>query len=304
MNFDLICQQLELGELLCDPVPQVGGSLHSIWYVKTSNGEFTIKALDEKNITILGDRLLSVSEYLRVGHQCDYPAGELKFIDAQSWLIKKWIPGKCLEEITVEQAKKIGKMLNNIHSKNISIKAEKPKWGPVDLEKWKTVLEKYTDDRLEKLCNSWDILSDWNMRAEWALNHFSDDFVVSHRDISVSNVVWNNDGHPTLIDWEFSGYVNRELDVFTTAINFDRHFGEVFNTIVTTYNKNLTKNFETLKSGFIGYCIDWMDFNIDRLIHYPEQKNIAIEQLQICFDGISQISARVAPRKVGQHPPQ
>lgn len=281
-----LSQKIGLGELLSEAVLQQGGSLHRIWHVHTTLGEYTFKKINSHNIQLLGERLLPTNEYLKVGRQCNAPDVTMINFDDSVWLTKPWVAGATQSNITLEQAKKIRAMLCAIHAQSIQCSAKKPRWGAVDLNKWQRVMARHNAPWVAMYQQHWSTIEQLNEFAEQVADCFTQDWVVSHRDISNSNVVWNESGDPVIIDWEFSGYINDQLDVYITAVNFDHEWGEIFEVIMQAYQGANPRSGETLFSGYCGYCFDWLDFNIDRLLYPAQQNDIAFFQLEVCMEQI------------------
>src|SRR5690606_10062787 len=43
---------------------------------------------------------------------------------------------------------------------------------------------------------------------------------ISHRDLYPSNVIWQDEIHPTIIDWELSGYIHPIIELIGVAQNW------------------------------------------------------------------------------------
>ena len=95
--------------------------------------------------------------------------------------------------------------------------------------------------------------------------------VISHRDLDLPNVLWNNDNMPVIIDWETSGWVNPTLEVIDTAWNwsggkdyFDKNKYKLF---LDTYLKEggILDDYEIAFKADYKAKLRWFEYNLKRI---------------------------------------
>lgn len=103
------------------------------------------------------------------------------------------------------------------------------------------------------------------------LNIISKNVIISHRDLDLPNVLWNQEGEPVLIDWESSGMINPSMEVIDTAWNwsggqnyFDKVKFQAFVSIYEEYTGDLNDFSEAIKADFKAK-FDWLEYNLKRV---------------------------------------
>ncbi|WP_413376464.1 hypothetical protein [Paenibacillus taichungensis] len=131
LQFETLCNSLELGELIKIPEAISGGLLHKMFVIQTSTSKYAVKALNPQimarptalNNYIKSERIVSiVSNYIPAQPAKIYNLGFLQNIDNQYYIIFDWIEGNSLKshEITKANCKKIGSILAEIHKTDSS----------------------------------------------------------------------------------------------------------------------------------------------------------------------------------------
>jgi Ser/Thr protein kinase RdoA (MazF antagonist) len=283
-----LSERYGIGEVLNEPEKLSGGSLHGMWFLSTSGGNYALKEINERNWTLLENTILPVNqaEQLALHHQQQglltrvaLKSSNHRHIERcdqnQAWMLFPWIEGtmKNPSDITVDDAQKIGYLLNKIQSVAPMINNLKsPQWFGFEQNHWETLIQKAEDQGLPwaVLARSHQaVLNHWSFEASKAADELKKNLITSHRDLSFSNVVWQPDGLPVVIDWEYAGLVNPESERFNTAMTWSyRGEGifdsEAFKAFICGTQSPFTLDKSTLFAGYAGYLLEWCEFNMRR----------------------------------------
>lgn len=274
------CIALDLGESIAPPELQTGGSLHLMWRVRTEKGEFAVKKINQKNLEMLAPRISPLQET----HQLSGFPFVMRHYQGDDWLIREWVSGQCLDpgECAMEQASALGQLVKNCHEQASHFVALAPDWHQIDLAKWERLIAEAQEKKFawaEQYASALLKIRVWSEQINATTDIFVHDTLISHRDISPSNVVWSDTGEPTLIDWEFAGRIHPELECFIVIMNFELTTPEKKSAFFAGYGKSLTLPDDTLIAGYLGYCLDWLEFNMERSLYYPQQQPHSDPQL-------------------------
>ncbi|WP_127539513.1 phosphotransferase [Paenibacillus illinoisensis] len=286
LNFEKVCDQLNLGDLISTPKPISGGLLHRMYVIETRRNKYAIKALNpqimnrseamqnyiySEKIANMANKHVPVQPAKRINNS------SVHNIDNQFYLIFDWIDGRSLEhnEVTNEHCDQMGTILADLHKIDFSqLDMARP---PKDVSKetdWAFYLNKGKNESLEwneLLDSTIQQLYEWNARAKRSLQLLSSDTVISHRDLEPKNVMWQHNS-PIIIDWESAGYINPMHDLMETAMYWSvDNTGNVdkdrFLTFINGYRKRvscLSADWRmVLESGFIGK-LDWLEYSLRR----------------------------------------
>ncbi len=58
-----------------------------------------------------------------------------------------------------------------------------------------------------------------NEHYQQAFNRLKQHLVISHRDFTPANLLWHDESHFTVIDWELAGFINPEIETLSNAID-------------------------------------------------------------------------------------
>ncbi|WP_291580330.1 phosphotransferase [Clostridium sp. UBA6640] len=286
LQFEKLCNVLQLGEIGGIPKAISGGLLHKMYAVKTSKGKYAIKALNPQIMRrpmamqnfINSEKIANIaSNNISALPAKRFNGVFMQEIDNQFYIVFDWVDGKSIkfDEINIIHCEKIGDILADIHITDFSklgIVNDLP--GDIHTIEWSDYLQNgqksnavWTNILLEII----DKLYDWNAQAIKSAKLLASDMVISHRDLDPKNVMWNQD-NPIAIDWEAAGYINPMQELIETAIywsedemgNIDK---EKFLAFISGYkNKYGTPqaNWRTvLVSGFLGK-LNWLEYNLKR----------------------------------------
>ncbi|GLV64463.1 membrane protein [Bacillus mycoides] len=285
-EFEEICKQAVLGELLSPPKSICGGLLHQMYAIETTKGKYAIKLLNPQimiRTTAMQNYIHSEKVATLISKKVPaLPAKKINGdsvlkINNQFYLVFDWVEGKRLEddEINNTQCEKIGEILAEIHKTDFTkLDITNDAFENDQLIDWNYYLVRGNKEHLEwyKLFSkNYENLKKWNAVANEASKMLSATTVISHRDLDPKNVMWNRN-KPLVIDWESAGYINPMQDLIETAIYWSKNEqGKLnkqrFASFISGYKKNfgaLHANWETvLATGFLGK-LGWLEYNLKR----------------------------------------
>lgn len=286
LQFEKVCDALELGGFVKAPEPISGGLLHRMFAIETSTGKYAVKALNPQIMArptafanFIKSEKIAVIASSRVPVQ---PAkmdkkSFLHHIDGQYYMVFDWIEGWSLkpQEITLDHCKRMGSILAVIHKTDFSQlgKSHGSTNAMEDID-WRWYLDKGKDGNplwLNLLSDNIDRLSLWNSQAKRSSEMLAKENIYSHRDLEPKNVMWEQ-GNPILIDWESAGEINPKHDLIETAIYWSINaFGRIekdkFSAFVGGYQERYGKvhaNWRTVLE--LGYWskLEWLEYSLKR----------------------------------------
>jgi len=305
-----ICNAFDLGVPKNEPTRIYGGMMHDTWFLRTDFGDYAIKKINDQNMQLLENTLLPIhlaeslarkmcEKNIPTRNALSYGAEYFIIIEDQKWQVLPWIDGESIEDkITVSMSKKIGHLLKRIHSINPDFKGiPHSPWFGFSNEYWCSLLS-----QAEQKKSSWvDVVSDalpkllhCNQHAKSVKNILTQQCIISHRDLSPSNVVWNKDSQPVLIDWEWGGLIHPELELFITAMYWslspeDGVNQPNFDAVIAGYGTNFTVSQDVLLAGYLGYLLAWLQFNMQRDIQSEQGDSTAVECIRYTLSMLSQL---------------
>jgi len=300
IQFEKLCEILNLGDLVCVPKAISGGLLHRMYAIETIQGKYAIKALNPQIMLrpvamqhfIDSERIANIAvNYIPALPAKIFNGTSIQEIHNQFYLVFHWVEGKSLKlnEINKIHCEKIGAILADIHRMDFSelglINQHQDNEKLID---WNYYLQKGRENNtvwVNLLLEIIDKLYDWNLRANEATKQLALDMVIGHRDLDSKNVMWNQD-NPIIIDWESAGYINPMQELTETAIywsedklgNIDK---ERFLAFISGYKKKygtLKANWTmVLESGFLGK-LGWLEYSLKRSL-WIECTDLAEQQM-------------------------
>ena len=286
LQFEKLCHILKLGEIVGEPKAMLGGLLHRMYAIKTTQGKYAIKALNPQIMLrpvaiqnfINSERIVTIS----ANNIPALPAKKfngtfMHEIDNQFYLLFDWVDGRSLKpnEINRVHCEKLGAILSDIHMTDFSeLGIINDRSDNSQLSDWNDYLQIGQENNtvwVNLLLENIDKLYDWNNSANKSAKLLSSDMVISHGDLDPKNVMWNQD-NPILIDWESAGYINPMQDLIETAIYWsENEMGDIdkerFLAFIGGYKKKygiLQANWKmVLASGFLGK-LGWLEYSLKR----------------------------------------
>ncbi|MBS4539378.1 phosphotransferase [Clostridium sp. D2Q-11] len=286
LQFEKLCNKLQIGNIVDTPLPISGGLLHKMYSIKTLEGKYAIKALNPQIMfrPIAMENYINSEKIAKIisNNVPALPAKRFndKFIqevDNQFYLVFDWIEGRILKanELNIEHSKKIGNILADIHHTNFAeIEIKEHITNDEELIDWNDYVQKGKDENVvwaNRLSEIIDKLYYWNEKANESVRSLSSNMVISHRDLDCKNVMWNQ-GSPTIIDWESAGYINPMHDLIETAIYWSEDVNgninkEKFLAFINAYKKKhgkLQANWNNVLLNGFSNKLGWLEYNLKR----------------------------------------
>lgn len=286
LQFEKLCNVIQLGELVGEPKAMSGGLLHRMYAMETTQGKYAIKALNPQIMLrpeamqnyIHSEQIVSIAAQTTPALPAKIINGALlQKIEDQFYLIFDWVDGKTLKpnETNIAHSEQIGAILSDIHMTDFSMLGIKNEgFDNGTLIDWHFYLQKGQKDNADwvnLLIETIDKLYEWDALAKKSAKLLSSDRVISHRDLDVKNVMWYLD-HPILIDWESAGYIHPIQDLIETAIYWSENESGVidkerFFAFIGGYKKRcgtLQANWRmVLENGYSGK-LGWLEYSLKR----------------------------------------
>ena len=307
-QIQILCNELELGDLAGPPASLSGGLLHRMYAVQTTTGRYVIKALNPEIMgrpTAMQNFIRSevianrAANYVPALPAMQFNGASIQQVGEQFCLVFEWIDGISLKpaDINTSHCRTMGSIPSSLHSgdySNLGIVSDSS--AERRLVDWKLYLRRGQQSDAEwvnLLLENIDMLNEWNAEAinSSKLISTDSDMVISHGDLDPKNVLWDL-GEPILIDWECAGYRNRKQDLLDTAIYWSENAsGEIVQDRLLAFfdgykgaaQERIQADWRMiLACGFTGK-LDWLEYNLKRSLwidctNQDEQK-IGTEQV-------------------------
>lgn len=286
LQFNKLCNILQLGDIVGVPEAISGGLLHRMYAVSTTKGKYAIKALNPQIMLrpvamqnyIISERVANTaSNNIPALPAKKFNGTSIQEVDNQFYLVFDWAEGKSLKanEINTVHCEKIGAVLADLHMTDFSeLGITNNSSDNVKQIDWNYYLHKGEENNavwLNPLVEIIESLYDWSAQASKAARLLSSVMVISHRDLDSKNVMWHQN-NLLIIDWESAGYVNPMQELTETAVYWSEDdTGKIdkdrFLAFINGYKKRYGKlqaNWSmVLLDGFLGK-LEWLEYNLKR----------------------------------------
>jgi thiamine kinase-like enzyme len=321
MTYNKLCSHFSLGSPLSTPTPLLGGRIHQQWKIQTQKGMFVIKALNKmitsregvlaqyrltEKITQVFSSHITLVNALLVN---DDPLFQLK---NTVYMVFPYINANTLKphELTYQHSMKISQVLATLHNVSVpfNISREVETYNlKADIQRIEKNLKNIAPNIAQQLTELLPAINEQANRYHQNIDFYKSDLVVSHRDLDLKNVIWDNNHQPIIIDWESAGLINQHFDLISTAIywSIDDDYTvdtKLFSKFIAHYGAltsiSLNKSACQLAiTGLLVSWINWLTFNLIRL-----QEN-SIESLDYQTAMTEQaISFKALPHMIAQTP--
>ena len=279
-----LINKLNLGKIIVKPTRVMGGLLNKMYKVKTTTGIYAVKHLNPeimksrnvKNNYILAEKIANTSKENGINSISAKIINNnvLHEIDGNYFLIFDWFEGKPIIEnkITFEHVKKVAILLAKIHNIDFgNIKSKCNLGKEIHEVDWEFYISRIENKEIKELLNNKkNKLSNLDKKSTLYSLETHNNMVVSHRDLDLPNILWDDKNNPFIIDWESAGIVNPSEEVIETAWDWSggQEYFDIkkFRLFLETYrnnngdlkdlNKAIYSNFKN-KSG-------WLEYNLKR----------------------------------------
>jgi Ser/Thr protein kinase RdoA (MazF antagonist) len=284
LNFKKLCLETGLGALLSEPAQLSGGHLHRMYEISTTTGNYAIKALNpqvmlrpqaKRSIHNAEHTARLAARYVPAAPAKVFDCGVMPEIDGQHYLVFEWVDGGTLSagSLTTAHCEKMGRILAVLHGIDFT-PLELSDDDAVSFYEWDAYLRAGEDTCapwLEAYRADYESLIVQNGRLIRAAIRYSDDAVVSHRDLEPKNVIWRG-GEPTLIDWESAGFINPMHDLVETALYWSDGGGgaydaEKFKAFIAGYISAagpVEADWRVILDMGLGSKLGWLDYSLKR----------------------------------------
>lgn len=307
-KMEKLIKKFDLGSQIIKVTQIHGGLSNRLYRVETDQAKYAIKKLNktlmqnkaEFERIIFAEKVARIAEEngILVVRALEFENKIIHKIDGDYYMIFNWNYGSHIqpEDVTDEICNIIGELLAKIHNLDFSkIEAEKSKEMQIRTIDWNSLAKiakeqnkYYYKDLVENI----EILYEINKKTNEALEYAKSNLIISHRDLIKKNILWNNN-IPTVIDWEFSGYVNPTVELVQVCWNWangdvGKFEFEKFEIIVNSYLQNI-KNYKKEDMKKLIYAnlweaIEWLEYNLKRSLciestYRKEEIELAEEQI-------------------------
>ena len=309
---DILFEQCHLGEIIQKPTRVSGGLLNRMYHVKTQEKEYAVKLLNPEVMKrkearknhLLAETISNIAK--RNGVSC-LPAkiidgNIIQNVENYHFLVFDWLDGKAItdEELSIEKSVKVAKELAKLHQIDFSECKEKCQayYDTTEIN-WQYYIDQIENVEIcDLLKENMQKLIALDKEAIQSLEKISYHMVISHRDLDLPNVLWDNQENPVLIDWESSGLVNPTMEVIDTAWNWSggqKYFDSIkFQAFLEAYQNNggiLTDYSESFKADFKAK-FGWLEYNLKRVAGIEcsdeEEKQLGETEVVRTIDEINQ----------------
>ncbi len=285
-----ICTMLGIGTPRKEATPVTGGLLHRLWRIETDCGIFAVKVLNPEIMSrpSAPQNYRNSERVARAAKNCGVQAVTARTVGDDPWMeingtyimVFDWQEGRTLQayECTAKDARKIGRILFQIHELDIKIEGLSPAiWSGISEETWL--------NHIDKACcavSCWGVspkslLDDalvWSHQYKDAACELEKRMVISHGDLDPKNVIWDDKGAPFVIDWESAGYVNPTVELIEAAINWSRNQDDSadksrFQAVIEGYVRAGGLLHGTVLNGIygsMGGMLGWLEYNMRRSV--------------------------------------
>ena len=293
MNKELveeICKKNNLGNVIRDVCAVSGGLLHKMWHIETEKGQYAINELNEEIIKRVGvidsfelsesiaAQLVTVSIPAIAG--LPNSSRVVQNISGVAVIVYEWIEGFTLstDAASPDQAYLIGKLIGEIHK--VNLKESRVQIGLPQVftnEHWQKVIAEF-QERFPESILKLDQIIEWNSRTDGLLHKLELNLVVTHGDIDQKNVIWKDNSHPYIIDWESVSRTNPGLEIVDASLNWgglvsgkiDTKSKEAVMCGYKSVGMSVSENISDLLLGCVMKWLPWLEFNIRRAVTSPK----------------------------------
>jgi len=296
---DEVCRVFGLGRRLGSVELVSGGRRHVVLRVKTSEGKFAFKILNEKLIRNSADlevfeiteqicRMFADSGVYAVSAR-QIEGRSVNLINGKATMVYPWIDGNVhgVGSVDKKRAAKMGETLAFMHALGLKHCEVKHELCLLEIGQWDALAEQISLMNLP-IAGGLSIrdLKRWTEAANLALPHLAENMVLSHSDLDQQNVIWANDSVPWLIDWESASLQNPAVELLNLCLDWsgfpdnlpDR---DCFTACYEAYvNANGGKppqvTMKIAADGEIAYFLNWLRFSLSRFSENATEEEMTI----------------------------
>lgn len=311
-----LCRLLQLGEVQGKPTRLSGGFHHLVWRLQTSRGVYVVKQLaPDVDLADPGtaahfnatERVAQSFASHGVGAIHALPHGEdyLHVLGSNAYLVYPWTDAVALEEgiVSARHALTVARLLARMHSAAIDAPVlaaeEQHPVAAADIGELVEGAKAHGVSTIQSLVEITPRLRAICDERSAAATVLKQRQVVSHGDLDQKNVLWNDEGEPVLIDWEAARLINPTREMLEEALDwsgFLTSFDEqVFGRFVREYQlaggRMERGEAEAALCVIRGAWVDWLAYNIGRVINIDDeqQREIGNRQIALALSSIARL---------------
>ncbi len=307
-HIELLCKRLKLGPSREGVSSLSGGFHHRVWRLVTERGCFVVKQLsadtdldDEGVINHYNITEAIATRFAECGiaavSALPHDDGYLQVIDSEAYLVYPWTDAVALEdgEVSTHHALAVARLLAKMHRADIEVPGVESKLaeatGATDVDDMLRIANASQLKVAPPLNEQRALLSRIAKQYKLALPLLDKRQVISHGDLDQKNVLWDADDNPVIIDWESAHKMNPTHEVTTIALDwsgitedFDRSMFSQFVAAYTGAGGTITRDLlEAALHCVLGNWLDWLMYNIGRLVNLEDPKQRALGEEQVEF---------------------
>ncbi|MBR6537309.1 MAG: GNAT family N-acetyltransferase [Lachnospiraceae bacterium] len=293
-----LCCEYNLGELIQSPTRLVGGFMHKMYSLFTTQGKYAVKLLNpfimQREDAM--DNYRAAEAFETMLEQTDIPilpaltarGKKMQCMEGQYFYLYEWYDGKALksEEITEFHCEKVGGILAKIHGLKLpqtagveqeavaELREEKYERNELHID-WDGYIEKLAEknrELSELLRENRALLYESQEKGNEAIKKLPATVAICHNDMDSKNVLWKGEGC-RIIDLECLSYSSPIMELYELALcwsgyevcNIDFN---LFQSFIRAYEKaggTLTTDWETVYYSNNGR-LEWLEYNLKRAL--------------------------------------
>lgn len=302
-----LCTRLNLGKPREGLSSIAGGFHHRVWRLETESGIYVVKQLapdtdlnDEDVIKRYNVTETIASKFAECGlstiNAFCQDGNFLQLIDAEAYLVYPWTDAVALEdgEVSTHHALAVARLLAKMHSADIKVPGVESELGEPssedDVDEMVSIAVKSGLKIAPLLSEQRSLLMRIARQYHKALPLLDRRQIISHGDLDQKNVLWDSDDKPVIIDWESAHKINPTHEVITVALewsgitaDFNQTLYSQFVAAYTSAGGTITRDLlEAALHCVLGKWLDWLMYNIGRLVNLqnPKQRTLGEEQVE------------------------
>ncbi|CAA0096037.1 Uncharacterised protein [Halioglobus japonicus] len=307
-HVEVLCSRLELGQPVAAVSSLAGGFHHRVWKLPAERGCFVVKQLspdtdlgDAKTIHHYNVTEAIAAKFAQCGiaavHALKYQDHYLHLLDNEAYLVYPWTDAVALGdgEVSVHHALAVARLLAKMHEADIEVVGVESKLADAtekaDFEMMVHLCKDADPQMAEEINEYRALLCRIAEQYKRALPLLGRRQIVSHGDLDQKNVLWDASDNAVIIDWESAHKMNPTHEVTSVALewsgiteDFDRNMFSQFVRAYTEAGGTITRDlFEAALHCLLGKWLDWLMYNIGRVVNLEEAKQHDLGEQQISF---------------------
>lgn len=286
INAQLLVDSLSLGKLINPPKKLLGGALHTVYKLETSEGSYALKQVNP-HVTAKPQFRTSyeLSETIArrfaehnipAVHALPFNDQFIISLNARHYLLYPFIEGSLLSEAigSLKHGAYVGELYARIHNlPNTFPDITAAHYDYFNDEHWHHLIHQSKNAELITLLPQ---ILQWNNQYKAIIPSLTHESVITHRDMHLQNVLWDSNTKPYILDWESAGLMNPLVEVIGYGLEWSGIIlhqqvnQNVYQQLFHAYNQQILIPWITTPQeaflGWLGHCVlAWTEFNVQRM---------------------------------------